>query len=56
VASREELADTAARLFDRVERGVVKAGIGQTFALADVVEAHLALEARRTTGTTVLIP
>jgi NADPH2:quinone reductase len=39
-----------------MERGVVKAVIGQRFALADAVEAHRALEARRTTGSTVLIP
>jgi NADPH2:quinone reductase len=51
-----DLAATAARLFDRMERGVVKATIGQRFALADAAEAHRALEARETTGSTVLVP
>jgi NADPH2:quinone reductase len=56
VASSEELTATASRLFDRVERGVVRAAIGQTFALADVADAHRALEARETKGATVLLP
>jgi NADPH2:quinone reductase len=30
--------------------------IGQTFPLAEAAEAHRALEARRTTGSTLLIP
>jgi NADPH2:quinone reductase len=51
-----DLAHTAARLFDRMERGVVRASIGQRFALADAAEAHRALEGRRTTGSTVLLP
>ena len=56
IATGEDLAHTAARLFDRMRRGVVKAVIGQRFALADAAESHRALEARRTTGSTVLIP
>ncbi|MCI4590750.1 quinone oxidoreductase [Sphingobium sp. BYY-5] len=56
VATSEELAHTAGRLFDRMQRGVVKAQIGQRFALADAADAHRALEARQTTGATVLIP
>jgi NADPH2:quinone reductase len=52
----EDLAHTAERLFDRMERGVVKAQIGQRFALADAADAHRALEARETTGSTVLLP
>jgi NADPH2:quinone reductase len=56
IATPEDLARTAGRLFDRMERGVVEAVIGQRFALADAAEAHRALEARRTTGSTVLIP
>lgn len=55
-ATPEALSHTAVRLFDRLRRGVVKANIGQRFALADAAEAHRALEARRTTGSTVLIP
>ncbi|MGC4250228.1 MAG: quinone oxidoreductase [Sphingobium sp.] len=56
IGTAEELTATAARLFDRMERGVVQASIGQRFALADAAEAHRALEGRRTTGATVLIP
>lgn len=56
VATRQELNDTAARLFDRMARGVVKAVIGQRYPLSDAADAHRALEARRTTGATVLIP
>lgn len=56
IATPEELAHTAERLFDRMARGVVKAVIGQRFALADAAEAHRALEARKTTGSTLLIP
>ena len=56
IATPESLAHTADRLFDRMRRGVVKAVIGQRFALADAAEAHRALEARQTTGATVLIP
>lgn len=56
IATADELAAAAARLFDRMERGVVRASIGQRFALADAAEAHRALEGRRTTGATVLIP
>jgi len=56
IATAEELARTAGRLFDRMQRGVVKAVIGQRFALADAAEAHRALEARETTGATVLVP
>lgn len=56
IATSEALAHTADRLFDRIRRGVVKATIGQRFALADAAEAHRALEGRKTTGSTVLLP
>ncbi|MFC3439840.1 quinone oxidoreductase family protein [Sphingobium rhizovicinum] len=56
IATADELAHTAGRLFDRMQNGVVKAQIGQRFALADAAQAHRALEARQTTGATVLIP
>jgi NADPH2:quinone reductase len=56
IATGEALAHTADRLFDRMRRGVVKATVGQRFALSDAVEAHRALEGRKTTGSTVLRP
>jgi NADPH2:quinone reductase len=56
IATPCALAHTADRLFDRMARGVVKAVIGQRFALADAAQAHRALEARATTGATILVP
>ncbi len=56
VASREELVATANDLFDVVVRGIVKIEINQTYALKDAAQAHRDLEARKTTGSTVLIP
>lgn len=56
IATPADLARTAARLFERMERGVVTAPIGQRFALEEAAEAHRALEGRRTTGSTVLLP
>lgn len=56
VVTQEELAHTADRLFDRMTRGVVKAMIGQRFPLAEAAQAHRALEARTTTGSTILLP
>jgi NADPH2:quinone reductase len=46
----------AAELMDVVERGDVKVEVSQEFALRDAAEAHRALEGRRTTGATVLVP
>lgn len=45
---------SAQSLFDVVESGKVKIEIGQRFPLKDAAEAHRALEARRTSGSTVL--
>jgi NADPH2:quinone reductase len=56
IATPQDLAQTAERLFDRIARGVVTPVIGQRFALEDAAEAHRALEARQTSGSTVLIP
>jgi NADPH:quinone reductase len=56
VATRAELLTTANELFDVVGRGIVKIEINQTYALKDAAQAHRDLEARKTTGSTVLIP
>jgi NADPH2:quinone reductase len=56
VARRDELEQAAAELFDVVLRGVVKVEIRQSYALRDAARAHRDLEARKTTGSTVLIP
>jgi NADPH2:quinone reductase len=55
-AKREDLEHSAAALFDVVAKGAVTVRVNQTFALKDAAEAHRALEGRRTTGSTVLIP
>jgi NADPH2:quinone reductase len=55
-AKREDLVATANDLFDVVKSGAVKINVNQTFPLKDAAEAHRALESRRTTGSTVLIP
>lgn len=56
IAARADLLQSAADLFEVVEAGAVKIRVNQTFPLADAAAAHIALEARRTTGSTVLIP
>ncbi len=56
VARRAELERGARELFDVIGRGAVRIEIGQSYALQDVAVAHRDLEARRTIGSTVLIP
>jgi NADPH2:quinone reductase len=55
-AKRSDLEKVAADLFDVVQKGAVKIQINQTYPLKDAAAAHTALEARKTTGSTVLIP
>lgn len=55
-AKREDLMASAAELFEVVRSEAVKIEIGQNFALKDAKEAHRALEARSTTGSTILLP
>ena len=54
ITSRESTQEMADDLFQMVSSGKVEIRIGQRFALADVAEAHRALEARKTTGCTIL--
>lgn len=54
IATRAELEQSASDLFDMVTSGKVKVEVKQRFALKDAAEAHRALEARKTTGSTVL--
>ena len=55
-ASREELTASADALFAMVAGGHLRIEINQTYALADAAQAHTDLEARKTTGSTVLLP
>lgn len=43
-------------MIDVIQSGVVKIEVNQTFAMADAAEARRALEARATTGSTILVP
>jgi NADPH:quinone reductase len=56
IASRPALTKAAQELFDLVARSVINVHIGQTYPLRDVARAHRELEARQTTGSTVLLP
>jgi NADPH2:quinone reductase len=53
---RSQMLAMANELFDHVRAGRISGEPKQQFALADAAEAHRALESRRTTGATVLIP
>jgi NADPH2:quinone reductase len=56
VATRKDYVASSEALFDMVTAGHVKITVNQTYALKDAARAHADLEARRTTGSTVLIP
>lgn len=56
IARREDLLAAADELFEVVRSGAVKIAVNQEYALIDVAQAHRDLEARKTTGSTVLLP
>ena len=56
IASRADLELSAGRLFEAVQSGKVRIEINQTYPLAEAARAHADLEARKTTGTTLLKP
>jgi NADPH:quinone reductase len=51
-----ERAAGATRVFEMINKGVVTISIDQRYALEDAAQAHRDLEARKTTGSTLLIP
>jgi NADPH2:quinone reductase len=55
-AAREDLLNHAGDLFEVVQSGAVKIEVNQTYPLAEAARAHRDLEARKTTGSTILIP
>lgn len=55
-AKRENLEATATGLFAMIESGKIKARINQRFALKDAIAAHTAIESRKTTGSSLLVP
>lgn len=56
IVTTEELDESAAALFEVLASGAVKVEIGQRFPLAEARAAHEALEGRKTTGASVLVP
>ena len=54
--TRPKITQAANAVFDALARGSITSQIGQSFPLSRAAEAHRALEARQTTGSTLLIP
>ncbi len=55
-AKREDMVKSAQDLFEVVLSGAVKIAINQRYPLAEAAQAHRDLEARKTTGSTILLP
>ena len=55
IAGRKELERRARQLFAMIKSGKIKIRVNQTFRLAEVGKAHVALESRATSGQTILI-
>jgi NADPH2:quinone reductase len=56
IASRADLVERSNALFDVVKSGKVKIETSKTYKLADAAQAHRDLEARKTTGSVILVP
>lgn len=56
ISTRRALLDAAGELFGVIAGGAVKVEINQRYPLADAARAHRDLEARQTTGSTILLP
>ena len=52
---QEGMEEISGALFDVVRSGAVKIEVNQTYRLSDAIQAHKDLEARKTTGSTVLL-
>jgi NADPH2:quinone reductase len=55
-AERDDLLAHARDLFEMVQNGAVKIEVNQTYPLSEAAQAHHDLEARKTTGSTNLLP
>lgn len=55
-AKRADLLELGRELFDRVAGGQLRIEVNQRYALRDAAQAHRDLEARKTTGSTILLP
>ena len=56
IAERQDLLAASGELFEAIRAGGIRAEVNQTYPLADAARAHEDLEARRTTGSTLLVP
>ncbi len=56
MAKTSELRSAAATLFEAVRSGAISVAVNQSFPLREAAAAHAALEARQTTGSTILVP
>lgn len=56
ISTRRALVNASSELFDVIDAGVVKVNVNQRYDLKDAAKAHIDLEARKTTGSTVLVP
>ena len=56
VAKRADLLANAGELFDLVGKGIVKINVNHSYPLREAAQAHRDLEARKTTGSIVLLP
>ena len=56
IATRRDLLGAAEELFEVIGAGIVSISVNQRYALEDAAQAHIDLESRKTTGSTVLIP
>ena len=56
IATRQDLLGAAEELFDVVASGAVRVRVNQHYPLENAAQSHIDLEARRTTGSTILVP
>jgi NADPH:quinone reductase len=56
VSTPEEMRASAGRLFEMIQAGSIEVNIGARYPLMNAADAHRALEDRKTTGSTILIP
>ena len=56
IADPQQYRRACAELFDLVQRGVLTLAMNATYALRDAAQAHRDVEARKTSGSVVLIP
>ncbi|MGH8223621.1 MAG: zinc-binding dehydrogenase, partial [Woeseiaceae bacterium] len=56
IDTRERLLAASAELFEVIASGAVTINVNQRYALEDATQAHIDVEARRTTGSTILVP